>query len=142
MADKEQSATESLTSDSLCCGAPKTAEKKQSTTERVKEINAGLKMFWDSSPEVINAFKSLRKAVCNEGGALDFKTKECIAVAVSIARKCEPCILSHIEVAIQAGVTREELIEASNIAILLCGGPGYAYATFALESYDNLIKGQ
>ena len=118
------------------------AESTVGTTKRVEKINKSLKNYWDDSPEVIGAFKQLRKAACNEGGALDFKTKECIALAVSIARKCEPCILSHLEVGIQAGVTREELIEAGNIAVLLCGGPGYAYATFALESYDDLVAGK
>ncbi|MDL2252677.1 carboxymuconolactone decarboxylase family protein [Ruminococcaceae bacterium OttesenSCG-928-I18] len=118
------------------------AEQMGSTTERVERLNESLKGYWDASPEVIGAFKQLRKAACNEEGALDFKTKECIAIAVSIARKCEPCILSHLEVGIKAGVTREELVEAGNIAVLLCGGPGYAYATFALEAYDDLVAGK
>jgi len=118
------------------------AENNRNTKERVEGLNKDLKTYWDASPAVIGAFKQLRKAACNNEGVLDFKTKECIALAVAIARQCEPCILSHVEVAIQAGVTREELVEAGNIAVLLCGGPGYAYATFALKSYDDLTKGK
>ena len=112
------------------------------TTQKAKDITAGLIRFHEASPEVIDAFKVLRKVTCNEGGVIDFKTKELIAIAVAVARKCEPCILSHLEVGIQAGVTRQEMVEAVNIAILLCGGPGYAYAAKALDWYDDLVKGE
>ena len=116
--------------------------KMAGTTKKAAEINAGLIRFHEASPDAINAFKALRKATCNDGGVVDFKTKELIAIAVAVARKCEPCIISHLEVGLQAGVSREELVEAVNIAILLCGGPGYAYAAKALEWYDDLVKGE
>ena len=109
------------------------------TVKKYMEINKGLKEFFNASPQVIGAFKALRGEACNDKGVLDFKTKELIAVAVSVARKCEPCVLSHLDVAIQVGVTREELVESLNIAILLCGGPGYAYAASALTAYDEMV---
>ncbi len=113
------------------------------TKTEQKNITDGLNRFYEASPDVINAFKAMRKTICNDDGkgVLDFKTKELIAIAVSVARMCKPCILSHLEVGIKAGITREELVEAVNIAILLCGGPGYAYASYALEWFDDLHKG-
>ena len=111
------------------------------TSQKAAEITDGLVRYAEAAPETIKAFKTMRQAICNEtSGVLDFKTKELIAVAVSVARQCEPCILSHLEVCIKAGITREELVEATNIAILLCGGPGYAYAAYALTWYDELVK--
>lgn len=112
------------------------------TKRKISEINQGLAVFHQASPRVIDAFKVLRGEACNDRGALDFKTKELIAVAVAVARKCEPCILSHLEVALKVGVTREELVEALNISILLCGGPGFAYAASTLKSYDELLQAQ
>lgn len=114
------------------------------TTKEAKEITDGLNRFWEASPDVINAFKVMRKTICNDDGkgVINFKNKELIAIAVSVARKCKPCIISHLEVGIQAGITREELVEAVNIAILLCGGPGFAYAAYALEWYDDLVAGK
>ena len=111
-----------------------------SAAQKIAEINAGLKAFRDASPDVIGNFKKLRGAACNDEGALNYKTKELIALAVSVARKCEPCILSHLEVALELGITREELVEALNIAVLLCGGPGYAYAASTLAAYDELTS--
>ena len=113
------------------------------TSKEAKEITDGLNRFFEASPDVISAFKTMRKTICNDDGkgVIDFKTKELIAIAVSVSRMCKPCILSHLEVGIKAGVTREELVEAVNIAILLCGGPGFAYAAYALEWYDELVKG-
>ena len=118
--------------------------------------------FAELSPDVIGAFGQMRAASCKEGGVLDFKTLELISVAVAVARKCEPCMLSHVELAVEAGCTREELAAALNIAasifhsiavqtvvtlshgisfeapILLCGGPGWAYSAMALDAFNQM----
>ena len=108
------------------------------TAQKIAEIKACSKVFRDASPDVIGSFKKLRNAACNDEGVLSYKTKELIALAVSVARKCEPCILSHLEAALELGTTREELVEALNVAILLCGGPGVSYAASTLAAYDEL----
>ena len=94
--------------------------------------------FAELSPDVIGAFGQMRAASCKEGGVLDFKTLELISVAVAVARKCEPCMLSHVELAVEAGCTREELAAALNTTILLCGGPGWAYSAMALDAFDQM----
>lgn len=48
----------------------------------------------------------MREAACNENEALNLKTKELISVAVAVARKYEPCILSHLEVIVDCGITK------------------------------------
>ena len=98
--------------------------------------------FAAASPDVIEAFNLMRSRCCNDEGVLSFKTKELIAVAVAAARKCEPCLRSHIKVAIEVGATRQELVEALNIAVLLCGGPGWAYSSIALDAYDDMLRDQ
>ena len=47
------------------------------------------------------------------------------------------CINSHVQNAIKAGVTREELVEALGVAVLMGGGPSSAYAGIVLEAYDQ-----
>lgn len=94
--------------------------------------------FAELSPDVIGAFGQMRAASCKEGGVLDFKTLELISVAVAVARKCEPCMLSHVELAVEAGCIREELAAALNTTILLCGGPGWAYSAMALDAFDQM----
>ena len=45
--------------------------------------------------------------------ALDRKTKEFVAIAASLAFKCQGCIEGHIKKAIKYGATREEISETS-----------------------------
>lgn len=108
--------------------------------ERLGDWKERFELFASASPDVIGAFGQMRGACCREGGALDFKTIELICVAVAVARKCEPCILSHLEVCVDLGVTREELATALNATVLLCGGPGYAYSAFTMQAFEQMLE--
>jgi AhpD family alkylhydroperoxidase len=48
---------------------------------------------------------------------LDRKTKELVAIAASLAAKCQGCLEGHIKKALKSGATREEISEAIAIAI-------------------------
>ena len=48
---------------------------------------------------------------------LDRKTKELVAIAASLAAKCQGCLEGHIKKALKAGASREEISEAIAIAI-------------------------
>jgi AhpD family alkylhydroperoxidase len=49
--------------------------------------------------------------------ALDLKTKELIAIGVSLALKCEGCVEGHLKKALEIGCTKEEISDAIVIAI-------------------------
>jgi AhpD family alkylhydroperoxidase len=49
--------------------------------------------------------------------SIDRKTKELIAIAASLAAKCQGCLDGHIQKALKFGATREEIGEAIAIAI-------------------------
>ena len=115
-------------------------QNMQNAAERLNELKKGFGAFAKISPDVIGAFGQMRGACCREGGALDFKTIELICVAVAVARKCEPCILSHLEDCVDLGITRRELTAALNITALMQGGPGYAYSGFALQAFDQILE--
>jgi 4-carboxymuconolactone decarboxylase len=63
-----------------------------------------------------------------EDGALDKKTKRLIAVACVAVRMCEDCVYPQAKVAKNYGATREEIIEALNIAVLTGGVPAWSTA--------------
>lgn len=90
-------------------------------------------------PDVIKAFGNLHSETIKEG-VLSVKTKELIAITVSIIVKCQPCINAHIKGCLKAGVTREELVDAIGVAVLMAGGPGTAYGALALSVYDQLAE--
>jgi selenide, water dikinase len=56
-------------------------------------------------------------------GALDGKTKQAIALALSVLAKCEPCVKSHVKKARQMGFSQDEIDEAAWMAIAFGGSP-------------------
>lgn len=48
---------------------------------------------------------------------IDRKTKELIAIAASLAAKCQGCLEGHVKKALKFGATREEISESIAIAI-------------------------
>jgi AhpD family alkylhydroperoxidase len=67
-------------------------------------------------------------------GALNKKTKELMALSISIVTKCEPCMEWHLDQALQAGATDKEVYETIDVAIEMGGGPAGAYARFVLSA--------
>lgn len=88
-------------------------------------------------PDTTKAFGALGKAV-KEGGVLEFKTKEYIALGIAVATHCEACIVLHIEALVRVGATREEVGDVLAMTIQMGGGPSMMYAGKALECYDEL----
>jgi len=104
--------------------------------EKMEASGKAMEAFASGAPEFMAAFGGLCQAGCE--GPLDAKTMELISVAVAVARKCEPCIYAHVPKAMEAGVTREELIAALKVTSLFCGGPGLAYSGIAVAVFDEL----
>ena len=91
----------------------------------------------EAAPEVMKAFGSAAEAMGKER-ALTLKTKELIALMLALSARCVPCIMVHAQKAINAGVTREEVAEAIEVAILMGGGPASSYGGIVLDIYDQL----
>ena len=75
-----------------------------------------------------------------EAGALDTKTKELIAIAISAAIRCEGCISYHVHDALAAGATRQEITEALGVAILMGGAPAAVNAVYVLDAVEQFSK--
>ena len=63
----------------------------------------------------------------NAPGLLDARTKKLIAVALSLARHCDPCLKSHLKSAQAMGISRAELDEAARLAVEFCGCPALMF---------------
>jgi selenide, water dikinase len=66
-------------------------------------------------------------------GALDAKTKQAIAIALSVLARCEPCVISHLKKARAMGFSQEEIDEAAWMGIGFGGSP-------AMVFYNRLKK--
>ncbi|QLH75613.1 MAG: carboxymuconolactone decarboxylase family protein [Methanomassiliicoccales archaeon] len=78
-------------------------------------------------PELASLIHDMDRVIV-EDGALDRKTKRLIALACVAVRMCEDCIYPQAKVAKNYGATREEIIEALNIAVLTGGVPTWSTA--------------
>lgn len=89
-------------------------------------------------PGPMTGFARLHKKAI-EDGALSRKNKELMALAISIAVRCEGCIAYHTHDAIAAGATRQELLETIGVAIMMGGGPATMYAAHALDAIEQFF---
>jgi len=89
--------------------------------------------------KVYEAFLEMEKAAYCDG-ALPKKTKELIAVGISVVINCESCMQWHIEQAAKAGASMREVLEALEVGIEMGGGPATISARFALEVMEGIYK--
>ncbi len=108
----------------------------QKLTQQVSGHLADLRA---STPEVMKAFNELGRAAL-EAGALDAKTKELIAMALSVAVRCDPCIGFHAKSLVRLGATRQELDEMLAVATYMGGGPSLMYAVSATAAFDEFTR--
>ena len=74
-----------------------------------------------SNPDVNQKFVDFYRQVFKDG-ALSLKSKELIALAVSLGAGCEPCYETHLEKAKKLGNTDEEIREAIAVAEVVAAG--------------------
>ncbi|MBB1488164.1 carboxymuconolactone decarboxylase family protein [Oceanospirillum sediminis] len=91
------------------------------------------------SPDTMSAFIELHKAAFAEGD-LSVKYKELIATGIAIAARCDGCIAAHVQAALKAGASKQELVETINVAVLMGGGPSVIYGTQALSAVEELAQ--
>jgi AhpD family alkylhydroperoxidase len=104
----------------------------------IGNMNGAVRDLRQAAPEVMRTFSDMARAA-HGGPALDGKTKELVALAISVAMRCAPCIAYHAEGAIRQGASRAEVAEALGMAIYMGAGPAVMYAAEALEAVDQLM---
>ena len=104
--------------------------------ELARGLSAELRNLRGGAPEVMKAFSSIAQSALIEG-ALDVKTKELIALAISVAVRCDDCIAFHVKAAVDRGATREEILETLGMAIYMGAGPSAMYASHALGAFNQ-----
>lgn len=91
-------------------------------------------------PDVFDGYRAIGTAALTDG-ALDAKTKELIALAISVSKQCDGCMASHARGAARRGATSAEVAEALGVAIMMNGGPGIVHAPRAYEAFQEFSKG-
>jgi len=88
--------------------------------------------------KVYNAAMKMEEAAFSDG-ALTKKHKELIALGIGVITDCESCMQWHMEQAVQAGATQQEIVETLEVAIEMGVVPATVHARFALEIMESLF---
>ena len=88
--------------------------------EMWNEMSSGMEALSKADGENWQAFLNLNETAIKPG-ALDTKTKLLICAAIALATNGEYCIVGRVRGALEAGATRQELIEAAAVGRLMGG---------------------
>lgn len=105
--------------------------------EKLSSANDWMQEFSKKSPEKMKNFHKTLESIESEG-ALSKKNKELISISISIIKECEWCIAFHVNGALEAGATEDEIIEAAWVAVLMGGGPALMHAGLVLDALEDL----
>ena len=104
--------------------------------EITRDVSATLAKLRADIPDTTRGFSTLAQAATRDG-ALDKKTKELIAMALSVAARCDPCLGFHAEALVKLGCTRAEFEDMLGMCVYMGGGPSLMYAAHALQAYEQ-----
>ena len=102
---------------------------EEDATGKVKEVYDEIRTAFGMVPNFFKAQAAVdpewlamnwqrEKLIMLAEGALDRKTKELLAMAISLVNGCEYCSLAHEGVALMTGASQEEVNEAKKIVEL------------------------
>jgi len=100
------------------------------------QVTDTMAKYGKESPNTMAGFMRLHKASSTDG-TLSAKVKELIALAIGVVVRCDGCISFHVHDALEAGASREEIVDAIGVAIMMGGGPAVVYGSQALEALDQ-----
>jgi AhpD family alkylhydroperoxidase len=95
------------------------------------EEHLGIKRFW-----------ALDSRAYEPGSALDPKTKELLGLVASTVLRCNDCIAYHLDQCHQAGVTKAELLDALNVALVVGGSITIPHLRVAWDVVGQLYDGK
>lgn len=104
-------------------------EQWQKNRQKVKE----------QAPDIARGFGGFYQAIMKEG-ALSVREKELISLAIGLVLRCTPCIDLHVQGCLKAGASREQILEAAGVAVMMQGGPAFTHVPEVIEAVDHLTK--
>jgi len=93
----------------------------------------------EQTPDTVNGFAALFGKVMKDG-ALSVREKELVALGIGVAQRCVPCIRLHVQKCLDAGATREQILEAASVAVTMAGGSAYTHIPIVMDALEVLEK--
>ena len=100
----------------------------------LKEVND----FHTCSGEISESFKKYTKKVFQDGAlSKDFK-RGIVGLACAHLTKCPYCIRGCVKDARSAGLSKEKMAEAINVAMVMAAGSAFAHTSIAMETLMDI----
>lgn len=91
-----------------------------------------------SDNRVIKRVYSVDSLTYAEGGALPKKTKELLGLVSSLVLRCDDCVKYHLVESKESGNTRDEIMEAMSVGLVVGGTIVVPHLRRAVEFLDDL----
>lgn len=104
-------------------------ENRKKMNQKILDLNhLGIKRFFNLDT---NTYKE---------GVLPSKTKELLGLVASSVLRCNDCIDYHLEQCAKSGSTKDEIIDAMNVALVVGGSIVIPHLRHAVETIETLEK--
>ena len=104
-----------------------------------ESIGEKMKKVSKDASAMTAGFGGLFSKVMTEG-TVTLREKELIALGIAVAVNCYPCIMAHVKKCIETGSSKEQIIEAASVAVVMGGGPAYMHMAEVMEALEALGK--
>jgi AhpD family alkylhydroperoxidase len=89
----------------------------------------------ERTPDQMAGFGQLHEQISKDG-AISAKVKEAIALGIAVKAQCVDCIAFHTKMCVDAGYTKEEILEIAWVGVLMGGGPALMYMHYVIDAVD------
>jgi AhpD family alkylhydroperoxidase len=107
------------------------------TQDHISTIRKMFGTLMEETSGQMQAFSQFVQSV-EKQGPLDEKTLELVIIGIAVAKQCDHCINLHVDNALKAGASREEIMTAGWAAIIMNGGPSLMYMQTLIKALDDL----
>ena len=104
-----------------------------------KEREELVDIFSDALPDLILSEVEMADKVYGEG-VLSAKFKRLIALAIALRAECANCILHQTLAALDAGATKEEILETISVEVAMSGTTGIAESLRVIKLLNEMGK--
>ena len=101
------------------------------------EWKTGTEKMKQQAPDIAKGYGSFYRTLMKEG-ALASREKELIALGIALAKQCTHCLHWHLRKALSVGATREQILEAAGVAVMMEGGPAFTRVPDVIKALEDL----
>lgn len=110
-------------------------------TENQRELNEKRVALYERFKQLVPSMGDAVEGVLTtayKAGKLSEKTKYLLALSIALATGCRICTLAQTVKALEAGATREEILETISVVVAMRGTTGIAESLRVIEFLEDL----